>query len=329
MGALQFARGRYQIPGSKLLSRQVAFRQSKLAFSTTTKSWRLEEFPEDPRKRASHAFSALAKSDKSWQRFRHMIDLAIEHQDFDGSTIRTVTDVGTDHGLLAVGLAVTGCFDMVLGVDVSPNALKNGGFYILERIHQNLPSNLHAQRVDGAPVGFEAHTSTPYTLPLDFRLSDGLQTIERSEADVVCIAGMGVNVMGKILRASSDNILELDRIQCRQLILQPTNSRPRNLVQLYDTLEESGWTLLDERIEYLSNRWYLSSCFVRLNIMNQGTVNLPTSKLVLLDESDPMKLVTRDYWQHHLTWIKREDMLSGGNLYEEDVRWREWVLKHI
>jgi tRNA A22 N-methylase len=295
----------------------------------------LSDLPEDPRERALHAFSVLAKRDRSWQRFRHMVDLAVDHhQQTDAYSIRSVTDVGTDHGLLAVGLALSGRFDSVLGVDVSPNALENGGFQLLDKVQDFLISDSE----EGQSVtSSEKNTSTFSSLPLDFRLSDGLRQVKPGEADAVCIAGMGVKVIGKILEASSSDdsgILEVDRLNCQQLILQPTNSRPRNLIQLYDMLQRSGWSLLDERIEFLSRRWYLSSCFVRTpanddtsNITaSQESANLPTSKLALLDETDPMKIVTRDYWRHHLNWIKNEEDASGGNLHRDDIRWRDWVL---
>lgn len=303
---------------------RVAVSPSPISMSLA--SWRLHAYRNDPQERAAHAFSEIAKSDKSWQRFRHMVWLALHHQSVDGRTVRSITDVGTDHGLLAVGLAVTGRFDKVLGVDLSPNALKNGGYQVLEKIQQHPEVNpkIPTMQTNG----------TSLALPINFRLSDGLQNIQPNEADAVCIAGMGVNVMGRILQASTGGGLpELDRIQCQQLILQPTNSRPRNLIQLYDMLHDQGWTLLDERIEYLSKRWYLSCCFVRARdsclAATDTASRIPTSKLLLLDDNLPMKQVTRNYWQHHLNWIEREELASNGNLHQDDIRWREWVKYYL
>mmetsp|Transcript_125910 Transcript_125910/g.352550 ORF Transcript_125910/g.352550 Transcript_125910/m.352550 type:complete len:372 (+) Transcript_125910:61-1176(+) len=309
------------------------FRQaSKLLLNTRSP---LSDLPGDPRERAFHAFSMLAKRDRSWQRFRHMVDLAVDHQQNDSRSIRSITDVGTDHGLLAVGLALSGRFGSVLGVDVSPNALKNGGFQVLGKIQEVLLSSDN----DASPsmVSSNKYLSNLSSLPLAFRLSDGLRGVQPGEADAVCIAGMGVKVMDSILQASSDTVLELDRLNCQQLILQPTNSRPRNLIQLYDMLQGSGWVLLDERIEFLSRRWYLSSCFARsttssnsaTSAENQEITKLPTSKLALRGDEDAMKVVTRDYWQHHLNWIQNEEEVSRGNLHKDDMQWREWVLQTL
>ncbi len=273
----------------------------------------LLSLPDDPLERAFYSFSVLAKKDKSWQRFRHMIDLAVDYQ---STNVRSVTDVGTDHGLLAVGLALSGKFETVLGVDISPKALKQGGLQVFEKVQDVLIRERSLRSCSNTSL-----------LPLDFRLSDGLKQVQPGEADVVCIAGMGVNVMGKILQASSDNnILDLDRLSCQHLVLQPTNSRPRNLIQLYDLLQQSGWKLQDERIEYISMRWYLSTCFVRtLSPSAQIPPNLPTSKLARLDENEEMKMITRNYWDHHLKWIQRDEDASGGKVNEDEKRWRDWV----
>jgi tRNA A22 N-methylase len=273
----------------------------------------------DPRERASYAFAILANKDKSWQRFRHMVDLAMNSP----ATVRSITDVGTDHGLLAVSLALSGRFDRVLGVDVSPDALKNGAFQVLDKVQEMLVRN---------DTGRCFQATKDQSLSLDFRLSDGLEQIQPSEADAICIAGMGVNVMTKILQASTNNVRNVDRVRCQYLVVQPTNSRPRNLLQLYDTLKQSGWTLREERLEYLSTRWYLSTSFARTGRVTSdttGTSCFPTSRLALLHENDPMKEETRAYWKHHLSWIEKEEKASGGKITHYDKRWREWLLDTI
>lgn len=315
---------------SKTSSRHTTptFRRSeRFASAVPPPSWRMEDLPKDPRDRAAFAFSRLANSEKSWKRFRHMVDFAVNYQSVGGDSIKSITDVGTDHGLLAVGLAMTGCFDKVLGVDVSPSALENGGFQALKKVQDYL-------KVDANEEGLviQPDADSTKSVRLAIRISDGLKQVHPSEADAVCIAGMGVYVMGKILQSSLNDVLDLDRIQCRRLILQPTNSRPSHLVQLYDMLQLSGWTLLDENIEYLSKRWYVSSCFVRSDVgamQHESESLLPTSKLALREDKDLMKAVTRDYWHHHLKWIQREEKDSGGNLRQEDVRWRDWVQQYI
>lgn len=300
---------------------------SRNAFTRNYGAGAFDNLPDDPRQRASNAFSVLAKKDKSWLRFQHMVDLAVEHQ-HNNPTIRSVVDVGTDHGLLAGGLATTGRFEKVLGVDASPKALNSGGFDLLRRIRTVACNN---QR-----VGDTEWLTANALGPLEFRLSDGLKLVQPGEADAVCIAGMGVNVMATILQATTDQgIQEVDRLGCQQLILQPATSRPRHLMQLYRTLQESRWKLQDERMEYLSHRWYISSSFIRApggkdssHVHSDATTwDFPTSKLALRSINDSMKRITIDYYVHHLDWIRQEESSSQNRISPtDDTQWRDWAI---
>jgi tRNA A22 N-methylase len=254
--------------------------------------------------------------------------------DYDGGpNIRTVADVGTDHGLLAMGLALSNRFDKVVGVDVSQQALQDGALALLDTVKdQRLLANKGEIRSPPAHDGSQIMKE----IPVEFRQSDGLKNIQAGEADAVCIAGMGVNTMLQILldeessTSSNDDegiLNHLARIDCQQLILQPTNSRPRNLILLYDRLQESGWCLVDERIEELASRWYITACFLRSkpndntrgnNIMD---LQLPTSRLVVsLDPSNSMRRAYEDYVEHHLQWIEM-DTAARGTINDADKRW--------
>jgi tRNA A22 N-methylase len=285
------------------------------------------------RELAYEAFSVLARREKSWRRLGHLVDLAImDHgtNNRNTTTIRSIADVGTDHGLLAMGLALSGRFDKVVGVDVSQQALQDGALSLLEDMRDHAASAAD----DDDVVVEEYNKPVSLKLPVEFRLSNGLEKLELGEADAICIAGMGVNTMLQILSQSCSSqrqnkdgllvpqqVLDLDRLGCQQLLLQPTNSRPRNLIKIYDELQSSGWRLVDERIEELSSRWYISSCFVRA-ADDDGDRELPTAKLAVLEDSHPMKPVWKEYWQHHLNWIQR-DIEASGRTNEADERWRE------
>jgi tRNA A22 N-methylase len=268
---------------------------------------------------ALEAFSVLARQGRSWRRLGHLVDMAVT--DYYGrDDIRTIADVGTDHGLLAMGLALSERFDKVVGVDVSQRALQDGALSLLENVQKY--NYLEEQKKNKAKGLLE--------IPIEFRFSNGLENVD--QADAVCIAGMGVHTMLRILESSFSSteegmLLDVDRIGCQKLLLQPTNSRPRHLILLYDTLQESGWCLVDERIEKLSSRWYISSCFMRSNRHrqeNEDEVALPLSKLSsTLGESDSssMRQVFEEYLQHHLHWIHQDAKAGGGATNEADQRW--------
>ncbi|KAL3943037.1 MAG: hypothetical protein SGBAC_002855 [Bacillariaceae sp.] len=283
---------------------------------------------EQQRIRAYDAFSMLARTKKSWQRLGHLVELAADHTviNSDSESIgmnssRSIADVGTDHGLLAMSFALSGRYERVLGVDVSEQALQNGALSLLNKVNEVSEQQLKDDSNDNV-IG-EA------TIPVRFRVSDGFVSIEEGEADTICIAGMGVNTMIKILSMSSDDTAttHLDRIQCQQLLLQPTNSRPSNLIRLYECLQHSGWRLVDERIEELSKRWYVSSCFQRIekdvDRVNPNTptkTELPTSKLLRLEKDDPMYPAFQKYVAHHCQWIER-DVKARGTVKETDEIW--------
>jgi tRNA A22 N-methylase len=230
-----------------------------------------------------------------------------------------VADIGTDHGLLAMGLALTGKYDKVIGVDVSFQAL------------------------DGALENFGNR------MDVEFRLGNGLQALKNDEIDIICIAGMGVNTMIEILDQNSttmttttvddnnnnndndDNTTDLERVGCKRLVLQPTNSKPRNLILLYDWLQSKGWEITDERIEKISSRWYFSTSF-ELTKKNQqytssmNSMQLPGCKLICLDQSYSMRKEFDEYCKHHKLWIKQDQRVSDQKkkINPRESRWLEY-----
>ena len=229
----------------------------------------------------------------------------------------SVADIGTDHGLLALGLAVTGKYSTVTGVDVSDQALTYGALAMLEKI-RNQTKTFDEDGFDSSPE-----------LPVEFRLGNGLEALEFGEADVICIAGMGVNTMLQILEQEGDDGRNLEKIGCKRLVLQATNSRPRNLILLYDRLQEMGWKVEDERIEYLSSRWYITARF-ELPDSNEGEsseLELPGSKLQSLSEEHSMRQIFNEYCLHHKKWIETDAKLPSYQMDPGDGRWLEYFFK--
>ena len=284
----------------------------------------------EARQRAEEIFQLLARRGRSWKRLQHLVDLALLISSPPSSTNKTTTstkviaDIGTDHGLLAIGLALTGHFKKVIGVDVSREALENGALTLLEDVTEHQKQHQHP----GSELILHDR--------LEFRAGDGLRGLRNDEiVNTVCIAGMGVKTMIKILNAlvdtdtpsamatGSDNasypLRLIDKVACQNLILQPTNSRPRHLIELYDELHSSGWTLQDERIESLSGRWYITALFSRSKILGgnhereEGNCDdLPCSKLINSASVDTDKATLDEYISHHSRWLPHNQM---------DLRW--------
>lgn len=83
-----------------------------------------------------------------------------------------VTDIGTDHAYLPVWLCLTGKAVSAVAADINPEPLSRGAFTIEKYNAQNF-------------VGT--------------RLSDGLKNIKEDEADDIIIAGMGGELIAKII----------------------------------------------------------------------------------------------------------------------------------
>jgi tRNA A22 N-methylase len=247
--------------------------------------------PQNHLSSAENAFHVLARNGRSWQRLKDVVDLALSSD----MQIKSVADIGTDHGLLAAALALSGRFDRVLGVDASERALQDGALTLKEEILE------YRQ---------EKQIKTPFSL--NFRYGDGLKVVEKKEADLVCIAGMGVHTMLEIVSATEGKDLSLlDSIGCKKLVLQPTNCRPRNLIMLYDNIRDFGWQVEDERIEYLSSRWYFSTSFVRSDQRSSSHANkdlLPGMKVAESEQSDS---VFQAYVEHHCAWLRRDKQVAG------------------
>ena len=242
----------------------------------------------------------LAKSGRSWNRLRHLVDLACVGD--DDEQIRTIADVGCDHGLLAISLSLSGRFERIVGVDISERALQDGAIALHKQLLDTLNKEGRLQSV----------------LPVDFRVGDGLKALQSGEGDALCIAGMGVDSMIRIVEPS-----EIDRVGCRKLILQPTSPRPRNLLRLYDSLSVMGWGVTNERIEYLSSRWYISASFAPQTMDENRPV--PGQMLARLSDESSMKKAYGDYVRHHRKWI--EQNAKSGPVPENDKRWLAEIRK--
>mmetsp|Transcript_1019 Transcript_1019/g.2358 ORF Transcript_1019/g.2358 Transcript_1019/m.2358 type:complete len:452 (+) Transcript_1019:90-1445(+) len=321
----------------------------------------------------------LFRQGRTWKRLSHLLTMAstddedkLTHNNNSSSSsalasptsrMKSVADIGTDHGLLAMGLALTGDYDKVVGVDVSDQALTYGALTMLGKI-QNKTIGI------GDTSSNHYHRATNSArFPIEFRLGNGLQALDSGEADVVCIAGMGVNTMLEILLDDDDEQREesvvgnnrrrrrrmdvLERIGCKRLVLQATNSKPRNLILLYDGLQELGWKVRDERIEFLSRRWYMTTSF-ESNTRHSSTrsrsgvetqtqpqprpgersdgrrldlvdFDLPGSRLVSLDDSDPMREIFGEYCLHHRQWITQDHAKREASSQAIDPRERRWL----
>lgn len=268
---------------------------------------------------AKEAMTVLTRKGKTWKRLGPLVELACRGCSFDNDTTatRTIADIGTDHGMLSIALAATSRYKRVIGVDVSETALDNGA----RSFHKKVLDVLARDKPEGDR---DTTKIDEFILPVEFRVGYGLSVLEKGEAEIVAIAGMGIHSMMNILQDD-----ELRRIGTSRLLVQPTNSRPRNLISLYDNLQLNGWALREEHIKFISRRWYISAAFDRdpetVETESYSThvgdsLELPGDKLRMPTIDNLMYEEYMRYIDHHRLWLER-DMTIKGALEEQDMRW--------
>lgn len=258
--------------------------------------------------RIESVFSTLARTGKTKRRLSHFLDLALCEE----NPVLAIADIGCDHGILSFALAFSGRYSSVIGVDASKTALENGAINNMKKLglSQNIPiTNPHglATRVE-------------------FRLGNGLSALNDREVNCVCLAGMGVDTIMKILFSkapSSSSISELERIGCKFVYVQPPNPRPRHLMRIYDALQTAGYDMYQERIEEFSNHWYITTAFVKRPCFENKTVSFPGSYLASQRHNAKMFQVYLNYVNHHRQWIMSDFLSHQTFLSSEDARWLE------
>ena len=129
-------------------------------------------------------------------------------------------DVGTDHGFVPIRLLEMGKADRAIAMDVRSGPLKRAQEHILQH-------------------GMEDRIGT--------RLSDGLEALEPGEADTVIIAGMGGELMLRILRDGS---------HVRESVLHWILSPQSELSLFRHGLEELGLAIVQEIMVEEDGKYY-------------------------------------------------------------------------
>ena len=158
---------------------------------------------------------------------------------------RTVADIGTDHGYLGIHLLRTGRCRRVIAADLREKPLAsaraNAAAFGIPELPITLP--LGGRRHRASPAGQMTDEGTfddsPAPSGISFLLSDGLHNFEPGSFDVLVCAGMGGDLITRIL--SDAPWLEGGDYT---LILQPQSAAH----ELRRSLGEWGWSIDRERL---------------------------------------------------------------------------------
>lgn len=276
---------------------------------------------------AEQAVILLAQKSRTWKRLAHIVELSTSTP--RKYEYRTIADIGCDHGLLSIALASTGKFQKVTGIDVSDAALENGAKKFYSKALHAIGGLVENQCLVDDPLYSKEVTeeSSKWILPVEFRIGDGLSPLKQGEADAICMAGMGVDTMLYIIGQALDNASNhtgrvLDSLHCNSLFLQPPNSRPRKLMELYENVHKLGFTLTNERIMKLKERYYITSHFDRNGECFIDAENVIPGSYLFQSPDVEQRNIYREFVDHHYRWLE-QDFKRNGDLWDYDKLWIE------
>lgn len=133
----------------------------------------------------------------------------------------TVADIGCDHGRLSAALLQRGLAKHIIASDISEDSLQKA-------------------RDLAARCGFT-------DVELSFHVSDGLSHLSPGEADTLVFAGMGGELIAKLLAAGGAAAKAAEKI-----IMQPMGGT----TELRRFLYENGYAIQDEAMVFDAGRYY-------------------------------------------------------------------------
>lgn len=136
------------------------------------------------------------------------------------SPCETVADIGTDHGYVPIMLVKNGIVKKAYAMDVNKGPLQRAAEHVAEE-------------------GLEDR--------IELRLSNGLQKLQKKEAESIVIAGMGGELMVDILESGKE-VLE----DVKELILSPHSE----IGVLRKYLINSGYEIIQEEMLYDAGKYY-------------------------------------------------------------------------
>jgi tRNA (adenine22-N1)-methyltransferase len=145
--------------------------------------------------------------------------------------VKTVVDIGCDHGYVPIALIRSGKVEHAIASDINVGPLERAKKNILESGYQN---------------------------QIETRLSNGFDQIQIGEVDLAILAGMGGRLMQSILTKEMEKTKKIDT-----LILQPQSE----LLEVRELLPKIGYICINEKAICEDDKFY----FIMLVTKNEKT----------------------------------------------------------
>lgn len=195
-----------------------------------------------------------------------------------------LADIGTDHAYLPVWLMLNGIIKNAVACDINEKPLESGGECVEK-----------------------------YALKdkIELRLSDGLQKVDKDEVDDIVIAGMGGELIEKII-ADCDWIKDKNK----HLILQPMTKHE----QLIDFLYKNGFEIESQKACCAEKKYYtVISAYYTGKTKNCGLSELCIGKL---DANDEM---SQEFIKMTLNHLRKRAL--GDPAIKDEIKKLETVIK--
>jgi len=213
------------------------------------------------------------------------------------SHAKGIVDVGCDHALLGLALAAGRDHPnlrKVIGIDKALDPL--------DVARQNLREHAYS-RIEKYPL----------TASLELRHGDGLEALIPEDVNIVdtlCMAGLG---SGTIIEVLSSLKYVREGAKFKYLVLQPFDSRPHYVNEVRDCVKSQGFSIQQERIDYVNSRWFVTmAASVNANkadkagqcekVRYNSTCMLGDALMRLAREDRRTHQIYADYLCHHRDW---------------------------
>ncbi|MBE6824649.1 MAG: SAM-dependent methyltransferase [Ruminococcaceae bacterium] len=186
----------------------------------------------------------------------------------------TLADIGTDHAYLPIWLVSNGVVTKALACDINEGPL-NAGKADVER----------------------------YSLSdkITLRLSDGLKKVKENEAEDIVIAGMGGELIAKILRECT-----WAKNSSKRFILQPMTKCEVLIRWLY----ENGFEILEQKACESDKKHYTV-----LHVQYTGDTCYVDNSFFYIGKLDPKDKASKLYLEHIISHLKKR-AIGDESLFE-------------
>lgn len=209
-----------------------------------------------------------------------------------------LADIGTDHGYIPIYLIEKGIIPKAVAMDVNRGPLK--------KAEENI--NAHGLKE-----------------LIQLRLSDGLEQLNKNEADTVLIAGMGGALMSRIL---NDGREILDTVS--ELVLQPQSE----ICEFRHFLHENGYQITKEQMLIDDGKYYVMFKAVKGQERYESEIEYIYGRL-LLKERNPVlcqyikkELHTYEAIYSHLTYSDSPNAQKRRKVLAEKIAYGKEALKY-